>query len=227
MPSVPQLSQVKLSLPASGQTDFLKQSANIPLVAQLLQKTADLDNSAFQQGVFGVDPSLQGNIGSVDEMARLYGLGAVDDETRAALQRQTAYNALQGGYGAPLSDATGAYTPSSSMANAAQAVSVGQTAAREQAAAPALAAQALQASLALNPTHVDVGSTLISPGALLSRQDSAKYFNNDIENQMRLANAGIQQGQQTAAVNSAASGLGSLFKGMGGLSGMFGGGGGG
>ncbi len=216
--------QIHITPVTTGQTQFQEQAAALPQVAALLQKTADLDNAAYQSGVFGLDPNLKSNIGSVDEMSRLYGLGAVDDETRAALQRQTAYNALQGGYGAPLADATGAGGPSGSMASAAQAVNVGREALNRQQQAPELAQQAEAASLALNPTHIDVGSTLISPAALLARQDAADYYNNNLTNSASLINA---QGQATAdqqAINGgakAAGGIASAAGGMGGMAGMF------
>lgn len=203
-----------------GQEQFVSQGAAIPAIASLLQGAADMDNAGFQRGVFGVDPSLQGNIGSVDELARLYGLGAVSDETRSSINRSNAYNALQGGYGAPLSDATG---PANSMMDAANRVTVGQTALKEQEMAPQLATQAMQASLALNPTHVDVGSTLLSPAAILARQDAADVYNNELQNQARIVNAGSQQQNQTQGLNALFSGIGGLVKGVGGLSSLFGG----
>ena len=224
MPAPTDQAQIHITPVTTGQDQFQQQAAALPEVAALLQKTANLDNSAYQKGVFGLDPNLQSNIGSVDEMSRLYGLGAVDDETKAALQRQNAFNALQGGYAAPLADATGAANPASSMANAAQAVSVGQEALNRQQQAPQLAQQAEAASLALNPTHVDVGSTLISPAALLARQDAADYYNNNLSNQALLINA---QGQATAdqqAINGgakAAGGIAGAAAGGGGMAGMF------
>lgn len=205
-----------------GQTQFTQQGAALPAIASLLGSAANADNSSYQAGIFGVDPNLKSNIGSVDELARVYGLGGVSDDTRGAINRSTAFNALQGGFRGP--DATAATGPVNSAQTAANAVSVGKTALNEQAQAPGLAAQAEQASLALNPTHVDVGSTLISPAAILARQDAADSYNNDLVNQSRIINAGSAAQSNTQGVNAIFGGIGGLLKGMGGLSGLFGGG---
>jgi hypothetical protein len=216
-----QQQQIHLGDVTQGQSQFQQQAAAIPEIAALLQKTANLDNSAYQKGVFGLDPNIQGNIASVDEMSRLYGLGAVDDETRAALNRQTAYNALQGGFRGPDATAATGGNPAQSAQSAAQAVAVGKEAINRQAQAPALAQEAAQASLALNPTHVDVGSTLISPAALLARQDAADYYNNNLSNQALLINAQGQATSNQQSGNAIASGAGGLLSGVGGIAGMF------
>ena len=224
--STPNLTRLTLPDQTTGQTQFMEQGAALPQVAALLQSAANMDNAGYQAGVTGVDPSLTGNIGSVDELARLYGLGAVSADTRAAIARNTAYNALQGGYRGPDADKTGGYNGSgASMQSAANAVQVGQTAQNEQQLAPNLTNEAAQASLALNPTHVDVGSTLISPAALLSRADAAAYYNNNLDNQIALLNAGSQAQSNTQGINAIFGGVGSLLKGAGGLSALFGGGG--
>lgn len=226
MPSTPELQRLNLPSVTTGQTDFVKQGNNIPAIASLLQQAADLDNSGFQQGVTAVDPSLTGNIAGVDELARLYGLGAVSDDTRSAIDRATAYSAISGGFRGPDADATGAYgAPGSSMQAASNAVRVGQTAQQEQQLAPQLTGEAMAASLALNPTHVDVGSTLISPAALQARQDAAAYYNNNLTNQAAILNSGSQAQSNTQSTNSLFSGLGGLLKGAGGISALFGGGG--
>lgn len=226
--ALPTLNQVSLTPVTTGQDQFQRQAAGIPAVAALLQKTADLDNAGYQSGVFGVDPNLKSNIGSVDALARQYSLGGVSDDTRGAINRSTAFNALQGGYAGPLNDATGSGNTGANMQTASNAVQVGQTALNEQLQAPALTQQAAQASLALNPTHVDVGSTLISPAALLARQDAADYYNNQLTNQAMLVNAGIVTKGNQQAQQGAAGGIGGLLGGGGGgLSSLFSGGGGG
>lgn len=219
------LQQLKPQSVNYGQQQFTSQGAALPAIASLLQNAADTDNAGYQRGVFGVDPNLKGNIASVDELARIYGLGGVSDDTRGAINRSTAYGALQGGFRGPDADATGAYNaPGASMQSAANAVKVGQTALSEQQQAPGLAAQAEAASLALNPTHVDVGSTLISPAAILARQDAADDYNNNLVNQARIINAGSAAQSNTQGMNAIFGGIGGLLKGMGGLSGLFGGG---
>lgn len=217
----PQSAQVTLPDVSTGQTQFLQQGAAIPAVASLLQNAANMDNQGFQSGVTAVDPSLTGNIGSVDALARQYALGGVDQDTRQAINRQQAYNAISGGYRAPDATAATGANPAASMMGAANAVAVGQQALQEQQQAPALENEAMSASLGLNPTHVDVGSTLISPAALQARQDQAAYYDNNLRNQAELINAGSQNQSNSQGISGAASGIGSLLKQGGGISGLF------
>ena len=184
--------------PSGAQQQFTQQGQLLPQVATLLQNAANLDNSAYQQGVFALDPALQGNIAGVDTLANQFARGYVDPQTQAAIQRQTAYNALQGGYA------------ESGMADAAQRVAVARQAQTEQNESPQLQGEAMNQSLALNPTHVDVGSTLLSPAAILQRQDAQDAYNNQQRNQFAAANAAL-------AAKAGGSSLGGIFGGAGGI----------
>ncbi len=206
--------------PSDSQRAFGEQGAMLQQIADMLNKTTDLDNANFQDQVLGLDPQLRANIGGVDTLAQQFARGYIDPETAAAMKRQSAYAALQGGYAG------------SGMADANYQVQLGKQALTEQELAPQLMGEAMNQSLMLNPTHTDVGSTLISPSAILARQDAMDYYNQQQRNAFAGANAAFKAqnaaGQGGSGMGNVMPMIGKMFGGgMGGMmGGMMGGGGG-
>ncbi len=206
--------------PSDAQSKFGEQGQMLQQIADMLNKTTDLDNSNFQDQVLGLDPQLQANIGGVDTLAQQFARGYVDPDTASAISRQNAYAALQGGYAG------------SGMADANYRVQLGKQALTEQELAPQLMGEAMNQSLMLNPTHTDVASTLISPSAILARQDAMDYYNQQQRNAFAGANAAFKaqnaSGQGGSGMGNFMPMLGKMFGGMGGgMGGMMGGMGGG
>jgi hypothetical protein len=213
--SIPQPTTLSMS-PSDAQAQFGQQGALLPQIGDMLNKVTDLDNTNFQNAVRGLDPRLAGNIGGVDNLAAQFGRGYVDPETAAAIKRQTAYQALQGGYGG-----------GSGMEDANYRVQLGKQALTEQELSPQLQGEAMNQSLALNPTHTDVGSTLISPAAILARQDAQDYYNQQLRNQFANVNASFKAANDAGKGGSGMGNIMGMLGGSGGGGGMMGGGGGG
>lgn len=163
---------------ATGQEQFLAQGAALPDVATLLRNTNAADNAAYQARINAIDPSLAGSIGTLSKKASDYAAGVVAPDVQAKLSRDSAYQALQGGYGGSGQEG------SSPFAENQQLVNLDKYRLNEQTnLAPELNQEAFKYSAALSPTNSDVAQTLLSPSALLQRQDSNDLYNNQIANQ--------------------------------------------
>lgn len=171
--------KLKLGGVDQGQTQFLSQGAALPDVAALLAKANDQDNAAYQARILAENPSLAGSIAALSKKAADYSQGIIAPDVQRKLDRDSAYQALQGGFGGD-----------SNFKTANDTVNTDKYRLNEQAVlAPQLNQQAFQYSAALNPTNSDVAQTLLSPAALLQRQDQQDTYNNQIANQQAQLNA--------------------------------------
>ena len=183
----PSLSQVHLDPTTTGQTDFLKQGAALPQVKQTLNEADDLSNQMFQKNIAKFAPE-------VSQTNKQIGANA-EDMLSGKVPLSGAY--ATGANGQPL-------TPRD----------LGMTSDDLMSQGVGMAGQAMQGAQALNPFNHDVTDTLLSPSALLSRDDAHKYQANDIANQQAEINA------KAAGINPIMSGIsaaaGNLMGGMGG-----------
>lgn len=197
---------------SSGQTQFLGQGENLGAVADLLKKVNAQDNAAYQARLFAANPSLAGSIANVSKKANDYAAGVIAPDVQAKLDRDSAYKALQGGYGGQGTEG------SSPFADAQKLVNTSLYRLNEQSVmAPQAAQQAFDYSKALSPTNSDVAATLLSPAALLQRQDQQNMFNTQIANQQaqldaqaKAAKGNIIMGTNTASAGGGGSPLGGI-----------------
>lgn len=205
------LHKLSLETPDVAQQEFGSQITRLPEVSALLGKASDLDNAAVQGRIAESDPNAASNTKSVSSLALSRSLGGLTQDTQDAIKRANAYAALQGGYAG------------SSMAGSAEDLKTAQARMGMINQAPQLNSTAMQMSKAFSPANPDVASTLISPEAILQRDDSEATYNNDILNQNALAQLGATAAGQQKQASSASTGISSM---MGGIGGMMGGGGG-
>jgi hypothetical protein len=180
-----------------------------------------------------VDPNLKTQIGQIGTLASSYLSGIIPQDVQDQIQRATAQQSLQGGYGG------------TQMARNLTARDLGLTSINLQNQGVTMAGTAAGMARAINPSFTPVSSLLFTPSQLLARTDQANYYNTDVKNQQNIINSGQMaaaeaarqaQGQrQQAGFSSMLSGLFGSSGGGGGSSGgllggimsLFGGGGGG
>lgn len=189
----PELRQVTLPGVTKGQTDFLSQEANLPGVSETIQLGNDLSTEMFKRNLAQFAPD-------IEQTNRNIGSNAAD-----LLAGEVPNGEGQGYNGRALT-----------------ARDLGLTADDLMTSGVGMAGSAMEGARALNPFNHGVTETLLSPGALLAREDAHLYEDNDRRNQQRLIRA------KAAGINPIMSGIsaaaGNL---MGGMGGMMGGGGGG
>jgi hypothetical protein len=167
-----------------GQTQFLAQGAELGNISDILNRANRQDNAAYQKRLMEEDPSLAAGIAATDQAASDYSKGIIAPDVQRKLDRDSAYAALQGGYGGTGEEG------SSGMADAQQLVNTMKYRLNEQSVlAPEMQAKAFNYANALNPTESNVADTLLSPAALLQRQDQLDLYNNQIKNQQEQLNA--------------------------------------
>lgn len=163
----------------TGQNQFLTQGAGLPGVQGVLQQANKIDNASYQKDASEFAPNLMGNV-------------AQNGANTSAL--------LSGNLSTGVQDATGKF--------GATGRDLGLTSDQlMQAGAGQLGAETKTAT-GLNPFNETSTDTLLSPAALLKRQDSIDLKNNQIFNQQSLAQFGAQNTNNTSS--SILSGLGSL-----------------
>ncbi len=172
----------KLYKPGSvdqGQTQFLQQGEQLGAVSDLLNRANRQDNAAYQKRLLETNPELAAGISATDQAAKDYAEGVIAPDVQRKLDRDSAYAALQGGFGG-----------GSGMQEAQQLVNTMKYRLNEQTTmAPEMQAKAFNYANALNPTESNVADTLLSPAALLQRQDQLDMYNNQIANQQQQLNA--------------------------------------
>lgn len=191
-----------------GQNQFLSQGAALPDVAALLARANNQDNAAYQARILADNPSLAGSIAALSKKASDYSQGVIAPDVQRKLDRDSAYQALQGGFGGD-----------SNFKGANDLVNTSKYRLNEQAVlAPQLNQQAFQYSAALNPTNSDVATSLLSPAALLQRQDQQDQYNTTIANQQAQLNAQADAAKGSILFGTNASG--GTSTGQGGLGGI-------
>lgn len=193
---------------SSGQTQFLEQGAQLNDVANMLAMANRQDNDAYQKRILGINPSLAAGISANAANAKDYAAGVIAPDVQRKLDRDSAYSSLQGGFGG-----------GSGMQDAQQQVNTMKYRLNEQTTmAPEFATQSFNYANALNPTESNVADTLLSPAALLQRQDQLDMYNNQIANQQSELNAKAKAASGNILFGNNTSG-GTGQSGMGGLPG--------
>lgn len=181
----PELNQVHLDPATKGQDLFLEQGKNLPQVSQTLQEANDLSNDMFKSNIAKFAPNLE----STNQQ-----IGANAEDLLSG--KVPIHGATTGYGGQPLS-----------------ARDLGLTSDDLMTSGVGMAGSALTGARALNPFEHDSTSLLLSPGALLSRDDAHQYQANDIENQQAQIKAKADSiNPLLSGLTGAAGTLGSLFK---------------
>ncbi len=175
---------LKLGPYTQGQTQFLEQGKNIGDVSQLLGEANKIDNLKFRQQAEQFSPNLFGNMAQNNANTASFLGGNVTPGMAAAAGKE----------GATARDF--GLTPYQLQLRGANRVGIEGDIARK-----------------LTPFNETATDTLISPAALLKRQDQLDTLNNQIKNQQTLMAAGA------ANTNPLGSGIAA---GMGGMGNMFG-----
>lgn len=219
------LSGVSLTDPNAALGQYAYQSQQLPGVQQTATEADTLSNQAYQQMLLGVDPNLKTQIGQIGTLASSYLSGIIPQDVQDQIQRATAQQSLQGGYGG------------TQMARNLTARDLGLTSMNLQQLGTTMAGTAAGMARSINPSFTPVSSLLFTPSQLLARTDQANYYNTDVKNQQAIINAGQAAAAQAAGAAGSQrqqSGIGSMISGISGLFGkggslgnLFGGGSGG
>lgn len=194
------LKQTILDPIESGQDLFLKQGEKLPQVKQTLDIADDISNRQFQERMAKYAPNYLATNQQIGQNAA--------DLLEGKIPLGGAYNQGYNGRGLTLQDFQGEGN-------------IGMTADDLMNQGAGMARGSMEGARAWDPFHHNVTDTLLTPGALLSREDAHKYQLTDLLNQQRLIRAkgaGI-----TPWMSAIAAGTSNLMSGMG----MGGGGGGG
>ncbi len=179
-----------------GQTEFLKQGDKLNAVKQTLNEADDLSNRMFQQNIDKFAPEFLATNKQIGSNAA--------DMLAGKVPLGGAFNTGYGGRGLTSRD-------------------LGMTSDDLMTAGAGMSQESMQGAQAYSPFHHSVLDTLITPGALLAREDAHKYKLNDLMNQQNAVRA------KASGINPIMSGIsgamGSLMGGMGGGGGGGGGGG--
>lgn len=208
-------SKVKLQgidLPAyeSGLTGYTNESTFLPGMAQTASQADTLSNQAYQAALGSVDPSLMESISSIGSIAQSYLGGQIPQDVQDQIQRATAQQSLQGGYGG------------TQMARNLTSRDLGLTSLNLQQLGSTMAGQGLNMAKGVTPSFTPVSSLMFTPAQLTARADQAAYYNTDIKNQQAVMNSGNalaaqvyaaqqQANQQKGLTSGINSGISSLF----------------
>ncbi len=184
----PKLTQAKLDSVTKGQSDFLEQGQHLGEVGDLIQKANNLSNDRYQQDIEKFAPGLKETTGNIGATGAALAGGNLPQGFLSA-----------GPNGKQLSAADLGLTSDSLKKTGLDVTGAGEGLATK-----------------LNPFNATSTGTLISPGALLARRDSANYYNTGLQNQAILGKSAAD------AINPFASGvatglgaLGSSMRGFG------------
>lgn len=161
-----------------GQGQFMQQAEGLPGVSKVLQDANRIDNASYQRDASEFAPNLMGNI-------------AQQGENNAALLSGNLTPGVQAALGKP----------------GATARDLGLTSDQLMLAGAGNLGGELKTAIGLNPFNETSTDTLISPSALLKRQDSYDLRNNQIANQQRMINFGESNSNLPSSI---LSGIGSL-----------------
>ena len=135
---------------------------------------------------------LMKQITQIGSLASSYLNGVIPQDVQDQIQRATAQQSIQGGYGG------------TEMARNLTARDLGLTSMQLQQTGMGMSQTAASMAKGVNPSFTPVSSLLFTPAQLLARQDQANYYNTDIKNQQAIANAGNQLAAQMYAAKQQA-----------------------
>ena len=162
-----------------GQVDFLGQAQNLPGVSKIVQQANAIDNAAYQKQASEFAPNLMGNIKQEGQNTSSLLAGNLTPGVQAAL-------------GKPGATARDLGLTSDQLMRAGAAQLPGE----------------VKTATGLNPFNITSTDTLLSPAALLQREDQKNMYNNQIQNQQDLLQFGAANSNNIPS--SILSGIGSL-----------------
>jgi len=196
--------------PETAQQQFASQLGQLPAVAGLLGNASTMDNNAIRARIEAADPGALKSTAAASQLAFDRSMGGLQSDTVDAIQRANAYAAMQGGYGG------------SQMSDDAMQLKTAQARMNAINQAPGLNQTAMSYAQELAPVNPDVGATLLSPGAILQRQDQLANYNSDIINQQRLGDLAAKMGSANQQGSMLTTGIGGLTGGINNLIGNWG-----
>jgi hypothetical protein len=203
-PSAPSvhLHGVDLQDPSAAFAYYLQQSGEFPAVAGFTNKVNQTDMQQYTNLLNQLYPGATKQLGQVSNIAQSYLQGQIPQDVQSQIQRATAQQALQGGYGG-----TG-------MARNLTARDFGTTSMQLQQTGLNMLGTGVGLAQSMIPGYINPGSLLFSPAQLQARQDQANYYNTDIQNEQQIVNAQSamsQQYMQLAQQRQQGSALSSMF----------------
>lgn len=183
-PKAAHIQGVHLDPATKGQDLFLEQGKNLPQVSQTIQAANDLSNDMFKANMAKFAPEAEQTNRQIGSNAAQLLAG----EVPTAVGQGAGYN------GRNLS-----------------ARDLGLTMDDLMTSGVGMAGASLKGAQALNPFNTGSLNTLITPGALLKRDDAETYHNNDIANQQ------LQINSQGQGINPIMSGISGAISGIGGI----------
>jgi hypothetical protein len=202
-PSV-KLHGVNLQDPNAAFYYYNEQAQQFPGVAAFTGQVNQTDMQQYIQMLNQLYPGVTQQLGQVSNIAQSYLSGQLPSSISASVQgdiaRATAQQATQGGYAG-----TG-------MARSLTLRDLGQSAQSGLATGLNFYNAGLGIAQSLIPGYINPGQLLFSPAQLQARQDQQAYYNNEVQNQQQIVNAGLaqqsnmmslaQQAQQQAQVGN-------------------------
>jgi hypothetical protein len=180
------LQTVSLTDPNSALGQYAYQGVQLPGVEQTANQADVLSNQAYQRMLAESDPNLVNQIGQISNLASSYLSGIIPQDVQDQIQRATAQQSLQGGYGG------------TQMARNLTARDLGLTSINLQKEGVGMAGTAAGMARAINPSFTPISSLLFTPSQLLARTDQANYYNTDVKNQQNIINSGQMAAAQAA-----------------------------
>jgi hypothetical protein len=204
------LQGVNLSDPSLAEGQYASQSQAIPGMEQTAAAADQASNTERQQQLTSVDPDLMKQIGQIGSLSTSYLNGQIPQDVQDQIQRATAQQSLQGGYGG-----TG-------MARNLTARDLGLTSMNLQQTGAQMAGTAETMAASVNPSFTPISSLLFNPSQIQARNDQVQYYNTDIKNQQSIINSnnalaaqvyasGLQAKANATTSSDVQSGLKTLF----------------
>lgn len=218
---IPQVKLQGVNLPpvGTGLLGYTDQSQYFPQVAGFTQQVNQTDLNNYTKLLNQLYPGATSQLGQISNLAGSYLQGQIPQAVQNQIRQATAQQAVQGGYAGTGLQSTN-LTDTLGIASA-----FGTQTGEQMYQAGTGAAENIMA----NAGYISPGSLLFSPAQILARNDQEAYYNNQVQNQQQIINAGYAQSQQMQQLlqqqqqNSAIAALGSsLFGKSTGSGGLFG-----
>jgi len=205
--STPSVKLKTIDLPDvnAGLWGYINEAGSFPGVAGFTNQINQTAMQQYTQMLNQLYPGATKQLGQISNLAQSYMQGQIPQDVQSQIQRATAQQALTGGYGG-----TG-------MASNLTARDFGQTSMNLQQQGVGLYGAGLNAAKSMIPGFINPGQLLFSPAQILARDDQKNYYNNEVQNQQQIINAGMAQqanAMQMAQQAKQQSSLGGIFSGL-------------
>jgi hypothetical protein len=180
------LSTVSLQDPNAALGQYAYQGVQLPGVEQTANQADILSNQAYQRNISQLYPGATSQISQISNLASSYLSGIIPQDVQDQIQRATAQQSLQGGYGG------------TQMARNLTARDLGLTSMNLQQLGMGMTGTGIGLAKGLTPSFTPISSLLFTPSQLLARTDQANYYNTDVKNQQNIINSGQIAAAQAA-----------------------------